>query len=171
MRRLSTAVLVLVGLGVSAAYAQTASVSVIGGGLWVTPADVIMSVVTPEGIDHTMALPAGTNTWAVQDGRGTGAGWSLTIRSAGSDTDKVKLNVRLLDTDIAVVAGNTRPTSLVTSMIPIPKAPDELTLVSADAGTGMGRYLLNPSFELDVPSTPYAQTYTATVTVTVGSGP
>ena len=78
----------------------------------------------------------------------------------------------MLDTNIAVVSGNTKPTSSVTSLTAIPEAPAAaLTFASAALNTGMGSYTLGPSFELEVPAETLAGNYSSTITVSAVSGP
>lgn len=120
--------LVVVTAGV--AYAETATVTVSGGTLSVTAANVTLSAVTLDGTDKTATSASGSNAWSAQDSRGTGAGWHLTIDSTdftdgGTRTIDIsaadqEFKVQLLDANIAVTAGNTKPTSSVTALTVIP---------------------------------------------------
>jgi hypothetical protein len=176
--------LVVVTAGV--AYAETATMTVSGGTLSVTAANVTLSAVTLDGTDKTATSASGSNAWSAQDSRGTGAGWHLTIdstdftdggtplRTLNISAADQQVKIQLLDANIAVTAGNTKPTSSVTALTAIPEAPaTALTFTSAATDAGMGSYTLNPNFELEVPAETYvgSGTYTATVTVTAVSGP
>lgn len=174
-------VALLAGLAI-AAYAETATVTITGGSLSVTAANVSLGGVTLDGTDQTSTSAAGSNNWSAVDARGTGAGWNLTIDSTDfsdggtysidiSSADQ-EFKIQLLDGNITVTAGNTQPASQVTSLTAIPEAPAAaLKFASAAVDTGMGTYAINPNFELEVPAETYAGTYTATITVSAVSGP
>ena len=175
--------LVIVTAGL--AYAETATVTVSGGTLSATVADVPLSSVTLDGTDQISTSASGSNSLSAQDSRGTGAGWNLTIDSTdftdgGSPLRTIDISVvgqefriQLLDAKIGVTAGNTQPTSLVTALTTIPTTGvSTLKFTSIAADTGMGTYTMAPDFELDVAAETYvgSGTYTATITVTAGTG-
>ncbi|MBI5949501.1 MAG: WxL domain-containing protein [Chloroflexi bacterium] len=114
-------------------------------------------------------------TWRASDATGSGSGWRITISggelSAGSSTIPASnLKVRLLQNRITTVSGNTAPQSLVTSYQSLSQA-SATTLVRAATGTGMGTYDLAPEFRLTVPANVKEGTYTASLVVTIVSGP
>jgi len=183
MKRI-VALLVVTGLLVATAavvYAETATVSVTAGTLTVDANDVSLSAVVLDGSDKTATSASGSNSWAAEDARGTGVGWHLTIDATDfTDTGKAidissadqEFKIQLLDADIAVVSGNAKPTSSVTSLTAIPEAPaTALTFASAAVDEGMGSYTLGPSFELEVPAETLAGSYSSTITVSAVSGP
>ena len=188
-RRNTGASVVIVGLILafgSIAYAETASVSVSAGSLSVAAANVTLGAVTLDGTDQTSTSASGSNSWSATDARGSGAGWHLTIDSTdftgGTPTRTVDISaadqefkVQLLDANITVTAGNTKPTSSVTSLTAIPTAPaTALTFASAATNAGMGSYAINPNFELELPAeiyVPSTGSYTATITVTAVTAP
>ena len=179
--------LVVALLAISAVvYAETATVAVSGGSLSVTPANVTLSAVTLNGTDQLSTSASGANGWSASDPTGTGTGWNLTIDSTdftdgGTPLRTIDISVadqefkiQLLDANIAVTAGNTKPTSSVTALTNIPTAPaTALKFATAAVNTGMGNYTLNPNFELEVRAETYVGTgsYTATITVSIVSGP
>ena len=178
------AALSLVVLTAGVAYAETASVTVSGGTLSVSAANVALSGVTLDGTDKTATSASGSNAWSAQDSRGSGAGWHLTIDSTdftdgGTPLRTIDISaadqefkIQLLDANIAVTAGNAKPTSSATALTAIPEAPAAaLTFASAALNAGMGSYALNPNFELEVPAETYAVAYTATITVTAVTAP
>jgi hypothetical protein len=183
MKRI-VALLVVTGLLATTAavvYGETATVSITAGTLSVTKADVTLSGVLLDGTDKTATSAAGSNNWAAEDATGTGVGWHLTI-VATDFTDAAKtinisatdqeFKIQLLDTNIAVVSGNAKPTSSVTSLTAIPEFPAAaLTFASAALNEGMGSYTLGPNFELEVPAETLAGNYSSTITVTAVSGP
>jgi hypothetical protein len=181
MRRI-VALLVVTGLLVATAavvYAETATVTVTAGSLSVTPDNVTLSAVVLDGSDKTATSASGSNNWAAEDARGTGVGWHLTIDATdftdGGNTIDIsaadqEFKIQLLDTNIAVVSGNAKPTSSVTSLTAIPNTP-ALTFASAAVNEGMGSYTLNPNFELEVPAYILAGNYSSTITVSAVSGP
>jgi len=177
-------VIVLAMAAASVAYAETASVTVTGGSLSVAAADVTLSEVTLDGADQTATSASGSNAWSAIDARGSGLGWNLTIDSTDfsdggtrsidvSAADQL-FKIQLLDANVGVTAGNTKPTSSVTTLTAIPEAPAAaLKFASAAVNTGMGSYTLAPNFELMVPAETFvgAAAYTATITITAVSAP
>jgi len=162
-------------------YAETATVTVNGGTLSVTPANVTLSNVTLDGTDKTATSAYTLNTWTAKDATGTGNGWNVTIEATDftgsghtidiSQTDQ-EFKIQIQDANITVIAGNTKPTSSVTSLTAIPTAGGTpLKIVSAAVNTGMGNYNIPPAFELEVPAETYAASYTSTITVAINSGP
>ena len=183
MRRI-VALLAVIGLLTATAavvYAETATVTITAGTLSVTKANVTLSGVVLDGTDQAATSASGSNSWAAEDARGTGVGWHLTIDATDfTDAGKTinisaadqEFKIQLLDGNIAVVAGNTKPTSSVTSLMAIPEAPaSALTFASAGLNQGMGSYTLNPNFELEVPAATLAGNYSSTITVSAVSGP
>ena len=161
------------------AFAESGTVVITAGTLSVTAADVTLSGITLNGSNQTSTSDSGSNSWSAQDLRGTGAGWNLTIVaddfSDGThtiDTEAVgsKFQIQLLDTNVAIVFGNTKPVSSVNTLTDIPNSTP-LKFLSAGTDTGMGSYTLNPNFALQVPASTYAGTYTSTITVTAATGP
>jgi hypothetical protein len=178
--------LMLLAVTAGVVYAETATISITGGTLSLIPANVALSAVTLDGTDQLSTSASGANNWSAEDARGTGTGWNLTIDSTDFTDGGVPLRtidissanqefkIQLLDGNILVVAGNTKPVSQVTTLTAIPETPAAaLKFVSAATDTGMGSYTLAPNFELEVPANIYvgSGTYTATITVSAVSGP
>ena len=87
-------------------------------------------------------------------------------------TTNQEFKIQLLDANITLTSGNTKPTSQATSLTAIPENPAAgLKFISAATDTGMGTYSVSPNFELEIPAQTYAGTYTSTVTITAATGP
>lgn len=119
-------------------------------------------------------LAASAPPWRASDGRGSGDGWHVTLQStdfsSALGTIPVgNLKVRVLQSSITTVSGNTAPSSIVTSYQPLITSP--LKLISAAPGTGMGVYDFAPDFQLELPASAYAGLYTASLTTSINSGP
>ena len=120
------AVMALLAVTAGVAAAEDATVTVTGGSLSVTAANVALSGVTLDGIDQTSTSASGSNTWSATDARGTGVGWHLTIASgdfSDGGTNLIDISaadqefkIQLLDANINVTAGNTKPTSSATAL-------------------------------------------------------
>ena len=144
-----------------------------GGSLSLSAHPVTFPAVTLSGMDQD--IDAALQTWRASDSRGTGAGWNVTITganlTAGAQVipaDRVK--VRLLQSRITIVSGNTAPQTPIADYQPLnPAAP--LKLLRASAGTGMGTYDFIPDFRLTLPASTWLGEYTAALVVTVNSGP
>jgi hypothetical protein len=183
-KRLLAFLLVFALLAVSAiaAAAETGTVTITGGTLSETIANVTLSGVTLDGTDQTATSASGSNAWSATDARGTGAGWNLTIAATdfSDGVDKTidiaqadsEFKIQLLDANVTITAGNTKPVSAVTTLTPIPDT-GSLKFLSAAINTGMGSYAIAPNFELEVPAETFvgSGTYTSTITVTAVSGP
>ena len=171
----------LLAVGAISAFAETATMTISGGALSVTPANVTLSAVTLDGTDQTSTSASASNTWTAVDARGTGVGWNLTILSTDFTSGAKSLDIsaadqefkiQLSDANVTVTAGNTKPTSSVTALTAIPKVT-ALKFVSAAVNAGMDTYSLAPNFELEVPAETFVSTgtYTATITITAVSAP
>lgn len=165
------------------AHGETATVEVTGGSLSLTAANVSFGQLALTGSDQTANSASTSNTWTAIDARGTGAGWNITVASTNFSnglegaSEKViditgsnsKFKISIADSDVTTNSGNTKPTSSVTSATDLGSVA--LKVVSAAVDTGMGNYTIKPAFSVGIPADTYAGTYTATVTVTVATGP
>ena len=172
----------LLAVSAMAVAAETGTVTITGGTLSVTAANVTLSGVTLDGTDKLSTSASGANSWSASDARGTGAGWNLTI-GATDFTDGVdktidiaqadsEFKIQLLDANVTVTAGNTKPVSAATTLSVIPDT-GSLKFLSAATDAGMGSYEIAPNFELEIPAETYvgSGTYTSTITVTAATGP
>ena len=99
----------------------------------------------------------------------TGGSSTIVLEFIDISVADQQFQISLQDGDIAVVAGNTKPTTSVASLTDI--ADSTLTFMSAAEDTGMGSFTLDPNFDLEVRAEVYKGTYTATITVAAVSGP
>lgn len=172
----------LLALSAFSVAADSGTVDLIGGTLSVATTDVFLGSVTLDGTNQLAISDASANNWTATDARGSGAGWNLTI-SATNFTDATgqeidisqpdtEFKVQLLDSNVTVIHGNTKPVSLVPTLSPIPN-DGSLKFLSADVGTGMGSYAIHPNFALEIPADLHvgAGGYTSTITVTAVTGP
>ena len=170
---LAVAAVLCPGVVMVLADTTSGSITVTGGSLSLTPAAVTMNAVALDGTDHNN-VPGTTSAWTAEDPTGTGSGWHGTIVASnfsdgsGHSIAKSGFDIQLLDENIVLNSGNTKPTSQVTSFT---NFGSEITFVSAAAGTGMGNYSLTPTFRLDVPAETHAGGYSCTITTTITSGP
>jgi hypothetical protein len=161
------------GLNVTAtpAGAVQASVTVQGGSLTNTAQNIGFGSVALAGADQTVAATAAT--WQAKDARGTGDGWNVTLSSTnftGAGTiDVANFKMKQDTAAITTVAGNTAPSSLVQTFQSLSGTP--LKVLQATGGAGMGTYDYIPNFQLTVPASAAAGSYTANVTVSINSGP
>jgi hypothetical protein len=182
MTRLLTffAITAMVILTAAIASAESASVTITGGSLVSTPADVSLSGVTLDGTDKTATSTA--DNWDIADNRGTGAGYCVTIDSTDfsdgshtldiSQTDQ-EFKIQILDGDTVCNAGDSTnmPASQVSTQTAITTNPTTLNILSTPTDEGMGNYTYYPDLEQEVPAYSYAGSYTATITITANSGP
>lgn len=130
---------------------------------------------------NTAVTTAGTMNMSVDDGRGNSAGWNVTVAStdfdyAGASTIGIDIpndNFAITATnDPAYVAGQTiQPTGPVAVAAGAASLDTARETIQAAAGTGSGQYTQALPVSLLVPAFSQAGTYTATLTVTITSGP
>lgn len=125
-------------------------------------------------IGADQSITASPPPWRASDGRASGDGWHVTLQStdfiatAGTiPAGQLKLQVQ--QSSITTVSGNAPPVSLVTSYQPLSDLP--LKFIAASPGNGMGTYDFIPEFQLTLPASAYAGTYTASLTTSINSGP
>ena len=94
---------------------------------------------------------------------------TITLATIDISVADQQFQITMSNDDVGVTAGNTKPTSSVTSQTDI--ADDTVTFLSAAVNTGMGDYTVDPDFELEVRAEVYAAAYTATITVAIVTAP
>lgn len=140
-------------------------------------ATAAIGTVTIDGTDQSVAY---TVPLSITDARGNGSGWNATITSTsfndGSGHSLATSASSVSAVSVACVAGGscTSPTNAVTYALGVPAgstAPSAVKLFSAASTTGMGRFTVTPTVNVNIPGNVYAGTYSSTVTVAVASGP
>lgn len=138
------------------ALSNVTAATVTGTGALATPWVIVFNTTSGQNIMTTAdSLTGGSSTVVLE-----------TIDISVADQ---QFGITLADTDITVIAGNTKPTSSSTSLTDI--ADSTVKFMSAATDTGMGSFNLNPDFTLEVRAEVYAATYTATITLTAVTGP
>jgi hypothetical protein len=137
--------------------------------------------VTLNGSAQTVA--AAMDAFSATDGRGSGAGWNVTVQatrfsevSAGAIVVGGKqLPASSLTMPAPTVAANgtTSAAPTITAGPYTLDAGSAVKIASAAVDTGMGTYDFTQggNLSLSVPSTAYAKTYQSTVTVSAVTGP
>lgn len=156
----------------------TASVTVTGGSLSVTPQAVNLSAIILDGTDKTSTFDSSASPWVATDPTGTGNGWNITVSStiptAGTHSIAVS-GFQINLTSISKIHGQGTgklPTTSLSGMAAIPlTGVTTLKIISAAVDKGMGSYNFAPTFQLAVPAETYAGSYSATLTVTMNSAP
>lgn len=153
---------------------QSATVSISPGVLSVSTTPIEFGTIALSGVDQTLdTQPA---AWSGSDGRGSGAGWIVSVSSTGFSesgggiitVDNFKM--QLLDANVVPVGGSgTPPTSQITSYQPLSAVP--LAMLSAAEDEGMGTYDFTPDCRLIVPAATTPGDYEAFLTVNIVSGP
>lgn len=117
----------------------------------------------------------------VQDTRGTGAGWNLTVTSTtfttggGSPQTLATTASSLTGVTSSCASGTcTNPSNAQTYPITVPAAgtaPTAVKFFNTTANNGMGRFTVTPTIGVTIPQNAFAGTYTSTVTLSIVSGP
>ena len=157
-----------------------ATISITGGSLSESaPTAVAATAVTLTSDDQTTTYSLGLT---LNDPRGTGGGWNLTITSTlfNSGTHQLASNASSINaapTAVCSGTGNhcTAPDdSSITYPVGVPagtSAPTAVKFFDAAANTGMGKFTITPTITVSIPGNTYAGSYTSTVSVAVVSGP
>ncbi|PDV97172.1 WxL domain-containing protein [Candidatus Chloroploca asiatica] len=173
------------GLGIAAALALSVapaahadtgtgvSMTLTGGSLAATLAGATLE---PLSYSNAAQSTTGTVGLTVDDGRGSGAGWNVTIEASaltgGLGLGADSLSVTSASTPAATAGQAVNPTSGPLAIAPVDATLDTARrVISADAGFGQGIYTQVLGLRLDVPAYARAGTYTGTLTVTSASGP
>ncbi len=164
------------GVAATAFAADTVTQSVNAGTLTGTVADVTLTAVNYSHSDQTNA---GTLTLTVDDSRGVGTGWNVTIQ-AGAFTDGSN---SIAASNFSVTSAGT-PTATAGQAVDAtngPKVPATTTLpatldtarkvIQANSGYGQGTYTQSLGVSLVIPGQTKAGTYTSTLTTTATDGP
>lgn len=129
-------------------------------------------------IDLGDQTPTYTVPMTVQDTRGTGAGWNLTITSTAFTTGTQSLaNAASSMTSLTSVPGtgtNTNPTNAISYPLAVPaaaSAPTAVKFFNAAANSGMGKFTITPTITVTVPQNSFTGTYSSTLTIANVSGP
>ena len=117
----------------------------------------------------------------MQDTRGTGAGWNLTMTSTtfstgGGSPKTLATNASSLTGVTSSCASGTctNPSNAQTYPIAVPaaaSAPTAVKFFNTTANNGMGQFTVTPTFSVAVPQNTFAGTYSSTVTLSVVTGP
>lgn len=163
------------------ASAATATASVTGGSLAFingTPGNVTFPGTTLDGTDKTTTQ---TQDFNVNDARGTGAGWNVTATSttftSGGNTLPTTATTVASTPPVSCDAGiscTTATTSGVSYPYTLPAAgvaPTATKLFNASASTGLAAQTFTPTWQVAIPASTIAGTYTSTWTFSLTSGP
>jgi hypothetical protein len=172
----------LAAAAVAAPAGQAATVTPQG-----TVSGSVLSATTSTTPSFTANLDSGDSTQtytvpvALQDTRGTGAGWNLTVTSTTFSTGGG--SPKTLSTSASSLTGVTsscasgtctNPSNAQTYPIAVPAggtAPTAVKFFNTTANNGMGIFTITPTIAVTVPQNAYAGTYSSTVTLSVVSGP
>jgi hypothetical protein len=177
----AAAVAALVGVAPASALAETAtpSATVTGTpGVAFTLGTAVTFGTTLNGTDKT---PTYDLPMTVDDSRGTGAGWNVTLASTQFSTGGATPRTLAADASTLTASavtcatgstcttpdnvGITYPTSVPTGVAPAVK------IFGASVGFGMGKVDLKPTVQVKVPANAYEGTYSSTLTVTKAEAP
>jgi hypothetical protein len=164
------------------AAAQAASVTSTG-----TVTGTTLSAATSATPSFSANLDSGDSTQTytipltVQDTRGTGAGWNLTVTSTTFTTGGgTPQNLSTTASSLTGVTSScstgtcTNPSNAQTYPVTVPaaaSAPTAVKFFNTTTNNGMGRFTITPTVGVTIPQNAFAGTYTSTVTLSIVSGP
>ncbi len=156
-------------IGISTVGAATATATLGAGSLSITAAPANFSysgTLTGDIINLTSSFAVG-----VTDATGSKAGWNLqaqigTLTTTGNDTIPAA-NHTITGVTVTGVKGTAPTNNIALGAIPTTSGK----IYNATATTGMGQATMNFATKLQVPADAAAGTYSATMTVTIVSGP
>jgi hypothetical protein len=172
---LGAAALVLAAVAVAGTVTATATITGAGSlslsnGSTASISDTLDG--TDQSVNYTLPL-------TMNDLRGSGAGWNLTMTSTTFTNGTQTLGTTassIASAASACTAGGTctNPTNSISYPLTVPAAataPAAVKVFNAAANTGMGRFTVTPSINVSIPGNSYAGTYTSTLTIAAVSGP
>lgn len=152
-----------------------------------TVSGTVLSATTSATPNFTANLDSGDTTktytipLAVQDTRGTGAGWNVLITSTtfstgGGSPRTLAANASSLSGVTASCSSGTctSPSNAVSYPLTVPAgstAPTPVKFFNSATDNGMGMFTITPTIGVAVPQNSFSGTYTSTVTVSLVSGP
>jgi hypothetical protein len=174
---LGLGVLALVLAAVAVAGTVTATATVTGAGaLSLSHGSTASISDTLDGTDQSVnyTLPLTMN-----DLRGSGAGWNLTMTSTTftNGTQTLGTTASSIASVASTCAGGgtcTNATNSITYPLTVPaaaSAPAAVKVFNAAANSGMGRFTVTPSINVSIPGNSFAGSYTSTLTIAAVSGP
>jgi hypothetical protein len=132
-------------------------------------------------LDLGDSTPTYTVPLTIQDTRGTGVGWNLTLTSTtfttgGGTPSLLATNASSLTgvTSSCTTGTCTSPVNAQTYPIAVPAAgtaPAAVKIFNTSANNGMGKFTITPTIGVTVPQNAFAGSYTSTVTLSVVTGP
>jgi hypothetical protein len=170
--------LALVLAAIAVAGTVTATATVTGAGALSLSNGATASITdtldgTDQSVNYTLPL-------TMNDLRGSGAGWNLTMTSTtfndGTGHTLATSASSLAAATSACTAGGTctNPTNSITYPLTVPAAataPAAVKVFNAATNTGMGRFTVTPSINVSIPGNSFAGAYTSTLTIAAVSGP
>lgn len=177
----AVAVSAALALSTSPANGAAADAAVTGGTLSFinsTPGNVTFPSTALDGTNKTTSQ---TQPFDVSDSRGTGAGWNITATSTtftnAGNTLPTGATTIATQPGVSCDAGVTCTTSTVSGVTypyTLPAAgvaPAATRMYNAAANTGLGAMTVTPTWQLAIPASARAGTYTSTWTFSLVSGP
>lgn len=169
----------------AAAATDDTSVTLTSGPLEFTDAPGAANFAATQLTGDVETLNTTFDNWSVNDARGSGAGWHVTVQasqfSTGVDGDTLPVESLSLKAPTLITAANllnlAGPPALTSSGPWTIDGASAVKVVSAAADKGQGEWdftqanLLGGDLTLTVPADAAAGTYTSTITTTLATGP
>jgi hypothetical protein len=153
----------------------TGTASISGGQLSLGSVGAVSFTGTLTGLDQV--FPS-SNSVAVTDATGSGNGWNLTVVgtqfSTGGATPHALANTALTVTGVSAAASGSSTVTAPSNSISYPFVVPTSTAAkffNAATNTGMGAFNLTTSYNVSVPASAFAGSYSSTLTVSLVAGP
>ncbi|MDD9150454.1 MULTISPECIES: DUF6273 domain-containing protein [unclassified Sporolactobacillus] len=150
---------------------QTVTVSNMGSLLWInqTPSTSLSASTSDNGKSQTLNFSTGA--FGVQDNRGSGTGWHVTMQASRLSGHGHTLPANTLQVGTPSISGSDGTVGSPLGSYQAIDAGSAVSVASAASGKGTGSYTINAPLRVTAPASAYAGSYQTTVTEDLVSAP
>ncbi|WP_332237959.1 WxL domain-containing protein [Sporolactobacillus sp. KGMB 08714] len=150
---------------------QNVTVNNIGSLLWIDQTPTTNLSTSSTGSGKNQSINFSTGAFGVQDNRGNGNGWHVTLQATQLTGNGHTLPTGSLQVGKPSIGGSDSTVSSSISSYTAIDAGSPVSVASASSGNGQGTYSIISPLRVSAPASAYAGTYQATITEDLVSAP